>query len=155
MRPSIGLLLGAAAVAAMAAAGWVFWPSSSAGRADPDDARQVALGETVYRQHCASCHGAKLEGQPDWRVRKPDGRLPAPPHDETGHTWHHPDEQLFRITELGVKPPLAPEGYESDMPAFTDVLTDQEIWAVLTFIKSTWPPEIRARQSRRKSPATR
>lgn len=147
MRPSFGLFLGAAVVATTAAAGWTFWPPPSTGRADPDDARQVALGETVYRQQCASCHGAKLEGQANWRIRKPDGRLPAPPHEESGHTWHHPDDQLFRITKLGLKPPLAPEGYESDMPAFGPVVVDEQIWAVLAFIKSRWPAEIRARQN--------
>lgn len=117
--------------------------------ADPTDPARVSLGRTVYADNCGSCHGARLEGQPNWRIRRPDGKLPAPPHDETGHTWHHPDQQLFRITELGVRPPLAPEGYESDMPAFADVLTDQEIWSVLAFIKSTWPEEIRRRQERR------
>ncbi|OHC82478.1 MAG: hypothetical protein A3G73_05750 [Rhodospirillales bacterium RIFCSPLOWO2_12_FULL_67_15] len=147
MRLSFGLFLGVAVVAAAAAAVWTFWPPPSTGRADPDDARQVALGETVYRQDCASCHGAKLEGQPDWRIRKPDDRLPAPPHDRSGHTWHHPDDQLFRITKLGLKPPLAPEGYESDMPAFGPALTDEQIWAVLAFIKSHWPAEIRTRQN--------
>lgn len=141
------------ALLALGAGLWL-WTAGSKGarfRADPADARQVALGSVVYRQHCASCHGANLEGQPEWRIRKPSGKLPAPPHDETGHTWHHPDEQLFRITKLGVKPPLAPEGYESDMPAFGEALTDEQIWSVLAFIKSTWPPEIRARQARRAS----
>lgn len=148
MRLSRGLFMGTAIVAAATVSGWVFWPSRSAGRADPNDTRQgqVALGEMVYQQHCASCHGAKLEGQPDWRTRKPDGRLPAPPHDSTGHTWHHPDDQLFRITKDGVKPPLAPEGYQSDMPAFGEALTDDEIWTVLAFIKSQWPAAIRGRQ---------
>lgn len=140
------LLLGTAAAAAIAVAGWMFWQMTSTGHANPDDSLQVAFGASVYRQRCASCHGSNLEGQPDWRTRKPDGRLPAPPHDETGHTWHHPDEHLFSITNLGLKPPLAPEGYQSDMPAFDDVLTDEEIWAVLAFIKSRWPTTIRARQ---------
>ena len=72
--------------------------------------------------------------------------MPAPPHDETGHTWHHPDEQLFRITKYGVKPPLAPPGYESDMPAFDGVLTDAEIWVVLAYIKSLWPTKSRTYQ---------
>jgi len=147
MRKSTGLLLGAAAVAAAIAAGWMFWPSPSAGRADANDARQVALGATVYRDNCASCHGANLEGQPDWTTRKPDGRFPAPPHDETGHTFHHPDDTLFGLTKLGLKPPLAPAGYQSDMPAFGPVLTDEQIWAVLAFIKSRWPEKIRTRQS--------
>lgn len=141
------LLIGTLAAAATAAAGWMFLQAPSAGHANPDSALQVALGKAVYQDRCASCHGANLEGQPDWRSRKPDGRLPAPPHDETGHTWHHPDEVLFRITKLGVKPPLAPEGYQSDMPAFGDALTDEEIWAVLSFIKSRWPATIRARQN--------
>lgn len=114
-------------------------------QADPRNTRQVELGEQVYRKHCATCHGADLEGQPDWRTRRPDGRLPAPPHDETGHTWHHADEVLFRITKDGVSA-LIP-GYESDMPAYADVLTDEEIWAVLAFIKSRWPSAVLARHA--------
>ena len=115
---------------------------------DPDDARQVAAGEALYRQHCAACHGARLEGQPAWQRRLPNGRLPAPPHDASGHTWHHPNGALFAITRDGMVPPLAPEGYESDMPAFAGVLTDGEIRAALAFIQSTWPPEIVAMRER-------
>lgn len=107
-------------------------------RADPGDAARVALGERVYAQHCASCHGARLEGQPNWRSRRPDGRLPAPPHDESGHTWHHPDRVLFAITRNGLVPPYAPKDYASDMPAYAGRLTDDEIWAALAFIKSRW-----------------
>ena len=103
----------------------------------------VSLGERVYREHCASCHGARLEGQPDWRSRKPDGKLPAPPHDETGHTWHHADDVLFRMTKHGAAAVVP--GYQSDMPAYDDVLTDEQIWAVLSYIKSQWPENIRAR----------
>jgi len=99
-------------------------------------------GEKLYAQHCASCHGANLEGQPEWRKRLPNGRFPAPPHDATGHTWHHPDEVLFGITKNGLAPPYAPAGYESDMPAFGGKLSDQEIRAVLAYIQSRWPPEV-------------
>jgi mono/diheme cytochrome c family protein len=114
-------------------------------KADPRDAAQVALGAKVYAQHCAVCHGAKLEGQPDWRFRLPNGRLPAPPHDESGHTWHHTDAVLFGITKNGLVPPHAPKDYESDMPAFGGRLSDEEIWAVLAFIKSHWKsPEVLA-----------
>lgn len=98
----------------------------------------VALGEQVYAQHCAACHGAKLEGQPEWRKPLPNGRMPAPPHDESGHTWHHPDEVLFAITKRGLVPPYAPAGYQSDMPAFGGTLSDDEIWSVLAYIKSHW-----------------
>lgn len=124
-------------------------PSSSFAHADADDARQVARGEAVYREHCASCHGANLEGEPNWNQRKPSGRLPAPPHDASGHTWHHTDDQLFRVTKMGMKPPVAPAGYESDMPAFEGVLSDDDIWAALAFIKSRWPANIRARHKAR------
>ncbi len=143
------VLVGGVAAIGLVATVIVNRPTASNAGANPDDPAQVAMGRAVYQQNCGSCHGVRLEGQPNWRVRKPDGRLPAPPHDENGHTWHHPDEQLFRITKLGVKPPLAPEGYESDMPAFGDSLTDEQIWAVLAFIKRTWSSEIRRRQDRR------
>ena len=107
-------------------------------RAAPRDSGKVAVGARVYAQHCAVCHGAKLEGQPNWRRALPNGRMPAPPHDESGHTWHHPDSVLFGITKLGLVPPYAPKGYESDMPAFAGRLSDDEIWAVLAYIKSHW-----------------
>jgi mono/diheme cytochrome c family protein len=112
-------------------------PSREA-RADPRNVKAVKLGERVYAQNCAACHGARLEGQPSWRERLPNGRLPAPPHDETGHTWHHSDEVLFRITKNGLVPPNAPQGYESDMPAFAGKLSDEEIWAALAYIESHW-----------------
>ena len=115
--------------------------------ADPSDAAQVALGKRLYADQCAACHGANLEGQPDWRTRGPEGKLPAPPQDASGHTWHHSDAQLFDITKRGVAA-IAGPGYRTDMREFGSVLSDAEIWAVLAYIKSTWPPEIRARQDR-------
>ena len=107
-------------------------------RADPRDTAKVSVGGKIYSQQCAACHGAKLQGQPNWRVRLPNGRLPAPPHDESGHTWHHPDNVLFGITQRGLVPPYAPPDYHSDMPAFGGKLSDDEIWAVLAYIKSHW-----------------
>ena len=114
---------------------------AACGERAPDPA-QLAAGEKLYVQHCASCHGAKLEGQPDWRRRLPNGRFPAPPHDDSGHAWHHPHEVLFGITKNGLAPPYAPPGYESDMPAFGAKLTDDEIRAVLAYIESRWSDEV-------------
>lgn len=136
-----------ASLALIVAGGLFVWQLTHTGMADASNAALVAEGEAVYRQHCGSCHGTRLEGQPDWRIRKQDNRLPAPPHDVTGHTWHHPDAVLFQITKNGLVPPLAPEGYQSDMPAFGRALSDRQIWAVLAYIKSTWPPEIREKQA--------
>ena len=113
---------------------------------DPNDAALVARGQAVYAQHCASCHGAKLEGQPNWQHPLPNGRWPAPPHDKTGHTWHHPDKVLFQVTKFGMAA-IVPDR-ETDMPAFNGVLTDAEIWAVISYIESTWPTDIRQRQQR-------
>ena len=113
-------------------------------RLRPGDTGLVADGRKIYATACASCHGGALEGQANWKQRKPDGRLPAPPHDPSGHTWHHPDEQLFALTKLGPAK-IVGDGYESDMPGFEDTLSDRDILAVLSFIKSTWPAEIRQR----------
>jgi mono/diheme cytochrome c family protein len=133
-------------VALLAAGAALLWfglyPQSSA--IDPDDPSQVALGERIYAAHCATCHGANLEGQPNWMDRKPNGRLPAPPHDVSGHTWHHPNQQLMLITKKGLSAVVP--GYQSDMPAFESVLSDAEIAAVLAFIQSRWPPDTRERQ---------
>lgn len=139
--------MGNAALALLVAGGLAAWSLITGGnRADPNNSAQVALGKTLYAQHCASCHGVNLEGQLEWRERKPDGKMPAPPHDATGHTWHHPDDALFGITKQGITA-YAPAGYKSDMPAFGGELTDEQIWSVLAYLKSTWPLEIQARQS--------
>ena len=147
-KPRTVFMFGGVALIAIGALGALWWFGSPGGVADPDNLEQVKLGRAVYAGNCAACHGANLEGQPNWRVRKQDGRLPAPPHDESGHTWHHPDQLLFQMTKVGIKPPLAPEGYKSDMLAFEDILSDEEIWAVLAFIKSTWPNKARETQNR-------
>lgn len=112
---------------------------------DPTDATQVALGQDVYASNCASCHGMNLEGQPNWQQELPTGGRPAPPHDETGHTWHHNDASLFTTVKYGGQA-TSPPGYTSNMPAFSHQLSDAEIWAVLAYIKSTWPPDILAVQ---------
>ena len=69
----------------------------------PDDQDLVDLGKLVYKNNCASCHGVNLEGQERWREPDAAGYMPAPPHDETGHTWHHSDEYLFLMTKYGLE----------------------------------------------------
>lgn len=110
---------------------------------DPTNQDLVVQGQAIYTNSCAACHGAKLQGQPNWRERFSDGRLPAPPHDHTGHTWHHPDAVLFDLVKNGLVPGrTAPPGYQSDMPAFGGTLSDAQIVAVLAYIKSTWPSDV-------------
>lgn len=123
-------------------------------RADARDAARVALGAQVYARECAACHGAELKGQPNWKQALPNGRRPAPPHDDSGHTWHHADHVLFAIVKNGLVPPYAPPGYESDMPAFGGKLSDEELWAVLAFIKSHWSREVLSYRAEMTSNAT-
>jgi mono/diheme cytochrome c family protein len=104
---------------------------------EPVTIEQVAFGRKVYSDNCASCHGANLQGQPDWKRRLDNGRMRAPPHDESGHTWHHSDRALLTITKGGLAA-VAPN-YESDMPAFESKLSDEEIAAVLAYIKARGP----------------
>jgi mono/diheme cytochrome c family protein len=111
-----------------------------------DDPARIAAGHALYDQNCASCHGAKLEGQQHWWEPGEKGRLPAPPHDESGHSWQHSDAELYELVAHSVYKFTAP-GYQSDMPAFADILSDDQIHAVLAFIKSTWPPGVRAYQA--------
>ena len=109
---------------------------------NPDNKETILLGKSVYVQNCASCHGVKLEGQKDWMSRLPDGLMPAPPHDETGHTWHHSDKYLFMITKYGIEDIIG-QKYPNNMPAYKDILSNKEIISVLSYIKSTWPNKVK------------
>jgi mono/diheme cytochrome c family protein len=129
-------LTGIVAASLLVAGLWIGFVGHAA-TPDTGARAQIERGRVIYSQNCASCHGANLEGQADWQIRKTDGKLPAPPHDATGHTWHHSDRQLSDLTKHGLKD-IVP-GYESDMPAFESVLNDAEIASVLAYIKSTWP----------------
>jgi len=142
-RPATLLFALAALGVAVAASTWWLWPREVV--INQRDRVLVARGEPLYRQHCASCHGAKLEGQPDWTSRNARGRLPAPPHDDSGHTWHHDDEVLFEVTKYGIAR-HAPPGYESAMPAFGKTMSDDEIVATLAYIKSRWSPVVQGKR---------
>ena len=112
----------------------------------------IENGKILYAKTCASCHGAQLEGQKDWRQESAGGTLPAPPHDESGHTWHHGDRLLFAYTKYGGEALFAArgiEGVKSGMPGFSQSLSDQEIWDILAFIKSTWSERMRKLQASR------
>jgi len=110
------------------------------------DSAAIQFGKRIYDEQCASCHGENLEGQPNWKVANSDGRMPAPPHDATGHSWHHADTQLFLITKHGTEA-LVGGTYKSDMKGFGDVLSDAQILAVLAYIKSTWPKRVADRHT--------
>ncbi len=117
--------------------------------------RDILTGEKLYAEHCASCHGINLEGEPNWRTPNEDGILPAPPHNKTGHTWHHDNQLLFDYTRLGGEAALAERGisnFKSGMPGFMGVVSDEQIWNILAYIRSTWPSEIQEIQSAKNVP---
>ena len=107
-------------------------------------------GATLYQRYCAACHGVNLEGEANWRQHKADGNLPAPPHDDSGHTWHHPDELLFNYVKYGGQKALQMLGATwakpSPMPGFSAQMNDEQIWQVLNYIKSHWSEPARQRQ---------
>jgi mono/diheme cytochrome c family protein len=132
-----------------------FGVTSSDFRLRPDDPTLLATGERIYATQCASCHGAQLEGQAEWRTRGADGLLPAPPHDASGHTWHHPDEMLFRITKYGVASLIGDPSYRTAMPVYEQVLSDEEIIAVLSWIKAQWPASVREKHDQMNAQAAK
>ena len=137
----IALVIGLAAL--------VWWPSRELRIVLAADNRAVVeKGRAIYAEHCASCHGVNLQGQPNWRERDAEGYLPAPPHDASGHTWHHADKQLFDLTKYGLGAMLGDKSFKTRMPAYEGVLNDSEIIAVLSYIKSRWPIETQARHNK-------
>lgn len=113
------------------------------------DPETITLGKTVYEQNCAACHGAELEGQANWQQPNDDGTFRSPPHDETGHTWHHGDAYLLERIRSGTQN-LDPQlQAQSNMPAYDTILTDAEMEAVLVYIKSSWSADIQQTQAER------
>ena len=146
----LAVVLGVGVLVLVVALSAGFSPLSNNGETEeivgwPPPAETVDLGRVVYQANCAVCHGQNGAGEPDWQVQNADGTYPAPPHDSSGHTWHHADFQLFDMVKRGSAAYEVP-GFRGTMPAYATVLGDDEIWAVLAYIKSRWPATVRARQ---------
>jgi len=106
-------------------------PSAIAPRVS--DPAILARGKRLFAQNCAVCHGARAQGDPDWRYRGPDGRFPPPPLNGTGHTWHHSIAWLHAMIKNG-----SPDG-RGNMPAWGDRLSDSDIDAIIAWFQSLWP----------------
>lgn len=104
---------------------------------------RVTTGAEVFQTNCAPCHGKRAEGATDWRKTGPDGLLPAPPLNGTGHAWHHPMSVLFKVIRIG-----GPVG-QSNMPAWKEKLSDEEIVAAIAWFQSHWPDELYAAWDKR------
>ena len=90
----------------------------------PYHAVSVASGAALFRTHCATCHG------PGGRGDGPGGAgLPRPPADLTApHTAQHTAGDMFWWLTHGI-----PAG---GMPAFATVLSDEERWDLINFIRT-------------------
>ena len=108
----------------------------------PDDLQVVLAGRDLCVKQRDELPWRKLERQPDGRAPGQDDSLPAPPHHATGHKWHHTDQVLFDLTKHGVAA-FVELDHDSAMPAFEVLLSDKEIVAVFSCIKSRWPESIR------------
>ncbi len=120
---------------------------ASGGAANANSAPpEVAQGRQLYEQYCAACHGWQGEGAANWKKPDEKGEMPPPPHDETGHTWRHSDAMLFKMIAEGWRHPFN-KSDRLTMPAFGKSLTDQEIAAVIEYLKTLWTNEQREYQA--------
>jgi S-disulfanyl-L-cysteine oxidoreductase SoxD len=114
--------------------------------ADAENAETVREGKRLYAHDCASCHGRRLQGQLLWQVQDEFFGRRAPAHDQTGHTWQHSDEDLFHMIKFG-RFQTTPATVRSYMPAFAEGLGDEQILAIVAYIKATWPLGLRVSQA--------
>ena len=138
-RPAIVILLSAGAIGTAACSASVV--ESSVPEPDPtksttdlfglSDSERAFEGGVLYTANCIGCHGDR-DGT--------GGISAAPRHDETGHTWHHPDAQL---TDWVLNGRL---GF-SRMPPFRDTLSEEQVGSVLAYIKTWWSVDKRASQA--------
>jgi mono/diheme cytochrome c family protein len=130
-----------AAAITLVTVSWERFEARTTQSADPRNAAQVALGKSLYASHCAYCHGDRLEGKPGWDGEHPDGRRPALPLDGTGAIWRLGDHDLRDVIKYGGQP-FSPPTYQNDMPGYEMQLSDADIWALVAFVKSTWPEDV-------------
>ncbi len=112
----------------------------TANESPPLEPSLLKNGHEIYRQYCGSCHGANAQGAPHWQERDEHGELPAPPHNIEGHTWRHSDAELYMMVSKGWRDPFN-KTERLTMPAFGDVLSPDQIRAVIAYLKTLWTPE--------------
>lgn len=101
-------------------------------------ALHVRQGEQVYNANCLSCHlgptGGNIADDP-------------PRHNSNGHTWHHPDCALRTMVREGSAGIVETSRSALPMQPFKDLLSRDEIDAVIAFIKTMWTPDQRKAQA--------
>lgn len=115
-------------------------PKEAVPTIDPENT-VLANAQTNYNAYCAHCHGYAGEGQPEDTARRTLdlGYTLVPPHDASGHTWQHPDQLLFDAIKYGIESPL----HLYPMSGYAHALEDDEIFAIINYIKGWWTPQQR------------
>jgi len=146
----VGLFVGMGCVAlAVAVIGYISANSRSVElRASVTNKEQVALGRRVYQDNCEACHGVQLKGLPTWhKTVQGDVTRAGTALNTVGDVWQVSDNHTFQVIKQGTRP--IPEGAQPviiHQEPFADKLTDDEIWGVMAFIKTTWTVKQRVAQ---------
>ncbi|MEW6704124.1 MAG: cytochrome c [Pseudomonadota bacterium] len=102
----------------------------------PDPA-QMQLGQRLYKDHCADCHGEQGQGAP--------GVYPALAGNPAV-TMDSPTNLLHAIVSGGFAPATAGNPRPYGMPPFGQVLNDREVAALATYVRNAWGHEAQAVQ---------
>jgi len=99
----------------------------------PPLAANLTDGAREYEEHCAVCHGGAKT-----KISVLQNQFSPPAPQLINRIPHDPPSWLFWVTKHGVR--------MTGMPAWAGVLSDEEIWKVVAFIKSSGslPPETQA-----------
>jgi mono/diheme cytochrome c family protein len=104
-------------------------PAEFAGMTNPfeGDAQAASAGQQLYEPNCASCHGS--EGRGDGPAA---GSLDPQPGDLRITAQQAGDDYIYwRIAKGGNFAP-----FNSSMPAWEGVLSDDQIWQLVTYINT-------------------
>lgn len=107
--------------------------------ADAENQKQVEIGQLTYQRTCMACHGVKLKGKPSWEVAS--AKQAGIPLNADGTTWHISDRHLFDAIATGVRVKGGKTKKIHDDPFAASKggrLSDQEIWALIAYFKTTW-----------------
>jgi mono/diheme cytochrome c family protein len=102
-------------------------PSAYAGKTNPLGADAAAAGKVTFDERCASCHGATGAGDGAASA----GLDPKPANLATEGKTLGDDFLFWRISEGGGMEP-----FNSSMPAWKGILTEEQIWQLVSYIKS-------------------